>query len=392
MQLLNERLTNWLPKDRPLKRDVRQLGELLGRVLIEQEGHALFALVERIRRLAKRARAAGGGDSTAMRQLTRPLDSLDVDTAARVTRAFHVYFQLVNLAEQNHRIRRKRQYEHAHTQPQRGSIQAIVERLKERNVEPEFIQRLLDKLSIELVMTAHPTETVRRTVLDKHTVVARLLEALDQPLLTPKERDRLRQRLHEEVVLLWQTDELRASWPSALDEARHGLFYVDAVLFDVLPAVHRELERCLRLSFPDTTFRVPSFLRFGTWMGGDRDGNPNVTWEVSWKAPRAQKTLVLAKYIERVEILANRYSQSTERIPVLQECRPMRLPGTLPVPLRLSSSVPPHASSSAPSGTLRRRSVQLPDAAKTPAEMRSYWTRIPSCSVPYYCGTLMSIL
>jgi phosphoenolpyruvate carboxylase len=159
-----------------------------------------------------------------------------------VIRAFAIYFQLVNIAEQNHRIRRKRDYERSAGEAiQPGSIESAVLELKYQNTPAEEVHDILQGISLELVITAHPTEATRRAVLDIHKRIASDVMQLDNPTLTHRERQQLREKLLNEVMILWQTDELRERKPTVLDEVRNGMFYFDETLFDVVPEVYAEL-------------------------------------------------------------------------------------------------------------------------------------------------------
>lgn len=311
----------WLhDKLRPLREDVRFLGDLLGEVLREQGGEALFDAVETVRLLTKRLRRSYSEDVE--RELEEVIRKLDLHTATRVARAFGLYFQLVNLAEQHHRVRRKREYEREHVLPQPGSLESLVRALKSRRLGGTAVRRIIDGLSIELVVTAHPTEATRRTVLAILRALWGLLAARENPLLSPREQDDLRNEMKELLVILWQTSEVRAVKPLPLDEVRQSLFYFDETLFDVLPGVHLQLERELHRQFPELEgqgYRVPCFLRFRSWVGGDRDGNPFVTAEVTRDAVRYYRDLAVRKYIEAVRRMMARFGQSTRLVGVSEE-------------------------------------------------------------------------
>ena len=238
----------------------------------------------------------------------------------QVIRAFSMYFHLINVAEQNHRIRRQRQYQlEDDTIVQPDSIESAILSLKENNINEDMIQDVLNKLSLELVITAHPTEATKRSILEIQQRIAVILKSLDHPLLTKRERRKLEESLFNEVTILWQTDELRHNKPTVLDEVRNGLYYFDQTLFEVLPEIHREVENCLEKNYSTYKWEVPNFLRFGSWIGGDRDGNPNVTPEVTWETLRKQRKLVLKKYKNVLIDLMKRYSHSTTRVEVSQE-------------------------------------------------------------------------
>src|SRR5215471_2969178 len=312
-------------KDAPLRADIRRLGDLLGETLKRFGGERLFEIEEDVRALCKRLRGAqaAGKSAGAERELKRLLRRLSLDETIGVIRAFSVYFQLVNIAEQYHRIRRKRFYElRTPDQPQRGSLAETLRRLRGDFSDPNLLQRVVDRLEIMPVMTAHPTEAARRTLLEKHRRVARLLADFDDENLAPRRRDELQGRLAAEVESVWQTDEVRHTQPTVLDEVNHGLYYFDATLFDAAPTMLEELERRLEENFPGVKLRDgASPLRFGSWIGGDRDGNPFVTPEITWETLRLQQRAVLRKYRDAVADLGRRLSESSRFAPPTDELR-----------------------------------------------------------------------
>ncbi len=301
-----------------LRRDVRFLGNILGEVLVHQGGQELLDIVEKIRESSKSLRAVALPEVfDEFKTLIRHLDS---DNRHQVIRAFAIYFQLVNIAEQNHRIRRKRDYERSAGETlQKGSMESAVQELKNNNFTADEIEALLADLSLELVMTAHPTEAMRRVILDIHKRISEDVKLLDNPTLTFREREQLREKLLNEVITLWQTDELRDRKPTVLDEVRNGMYYFHETLFDVLPELYQELERSLTKHYPDHHWHVPSFLRFGSWIGGDRDGNPSVTADVTWKTLQMQRKLAIREYQRILREMMNSLSFSTTIIDVSEE-------------------------------------------------------------------------
>jgi len=278
-----------------LRRDVRFLGNILGEVLVHQGGNELLGIVEKIREMSKTLRATYIPEI--YEEFKSIIATLEPGVRRSVIRAFAVYFQLVNIAEQNHRIRRKRDYERSSGEAvQPGSIESIVSALKTRGVPADEIQDILQGISLELVMTAHPTEAMRRAILDIHKRIADEMMQLDDPTLTHRERERLREKLLSEVLTLWQTNELRDRKPTVIDEVRNGMYYFDETLFDAIPDVYEELERCLGKYYPGVKWHVPTFLRFGSWIGGDRDGNPSVRANVTWETLLLHRQQALAKY------------------------------------------------------------------------------------------------
>ncbi|MWC27189.1 phosphoenolpyruvate carboxylase [Paenibacillus sp. MMS18-CY102] len=301
-----------------LRRDVRFLGNILGEVLVHQGGEELLEIVEKIREMSKSLRAEYIPEL--YDEFKSTIASLSPDIRHQVIRAFALYFQLVNIAEQNHRIRRKRDYERSAGEgAQPGSIEDAVKVLKERNIAIEDVKDMLNGISLELVMTAHPTEATRRAVLDIHKRIASDVMELDDPTLTHREREKLREKLLNEVFTLWQTDELRGRKPTVIDEVRNGLFFFDETLFEALPNVYEELERCLAKYYPDENWHVPSYLRFGSWIGGDRDGNPSVKAKVTWETLTLHRALALDKYSEALQELMGLLSFSTNIVEVSPE-------------------------------------------------------------------------
>ncbi|GAC43590.1 phosphoenolpyruvate carboxylase [Paenibacillus popilliae] len=301
-----------------LRRDVRFLGNILGEVLVHQGGNELLDIVEKIREISKSLRAVFLPEI--YEEFKQLINTLNPDIRHQVIRAFAIYFQLVNIAEQNHRIRRKRDYERSAGEAvQPGSIESIILDLKERNCSEEELRAILDSISLELVMTAHPTEAMRRAILDIHKRIAEDMMLLDNPTLTYREREQLRDKLLNEVITLWQTDELRDRKPTVLDEVRNGLYYFNETLFDVLPEVYQELERCLDKYYPTQRWHVPTYLRFGSWIGGDRDGNPSVTADVTRETLQMHRKLAIHKYEERLKELFRSLSFNTSIVQVSNE-------------------------------------------------------------------------
>jgi phosphoenolpyruvate carboxylase len=299
----------------PLRQDVKLLGKMLGEILLNHGGSALLDKVEKIRLMCKTLREHF--DQSIYDALKEEITSLDAPMRKQVIRAFSMYFHLINAAEQNHRIRRRRQYQlEDETIVQPASIESAILKLKENNIKEDVIQDVLNTLSLELVITAHPTEATKRSILEIQQRIAEILKSLDHPLLTSRERKKLEESLFNEVSILWQTDELRQTKPTVLDEVRNGLYYFDQTLFEVLPEIHQEVADCLEKNYTQTQWKVPNFLRFGSWIGGDRDGNPNVTHDVTWETLNRQRRLVLKKYKNVLIDLMKRYSHSTSRVEV----------------------------------------------------------------------------
>jgi phosphoenolpyruvate carboxylase len=298
-----------------LRRDVSELGRLLGDTLVEQGGRELLEIEESIRALAKERRKHARRGPAAKR-MQAAVEALDVARAEQVARAFTHYFQLVNLAEQHHRTRRRR--DHARRgDAQPGSFAREIAQLAGRVTRDRFTEALA-RTKVTLVLTAHPSEAQRRTVLDKHRRVATLLARRDRTELTPEEREDVDVALREEVTTLWQTDEIRQERPRVGDEVKSALFYLEEVLFPLIPRFYRALERAARDAFGEG-ITVPPVLAFGSWVGADMDGNPNVTPEVAVDTAYAQGARILAKYLAEVHVLGEALSQSTRRVPVTDD-------------------------------------------------------------------------
>ncbi|HUP25980.1 MAG TPA: phosphoenolpyruvate carboxylase [Thermoanaerobaculia bacterium] len=317
-----ERSIRFPAKDEPLRDDVREVGALVGEMLREQGGEELFAHVESARRLAIRRRESTGEERQRAEQaLADVLRELELDTTRELVRAFSAYFKVVNLAEQVHRIRRRRSYlADPQSASQRESLADALRRL--RSARPDLdagaLQELLDRLRIEPVFTAHPTEATRRVVLEKEQRLARrLVERLD-PSLTLPERRTNRERILTEITTAWQTQQRPPSRPTVADEREHVLFFLTDVLYRVVPAFHEELERALVEVWPEhaETLRVPGVLRFASWVGGDMDGNPNVDASTFRAALSRQRQLALELYRREVRELSGRLTQSPARVSI----------------------------------------------------------------------------
>ena len=281
-----------------LRADVHLLGDLLGRVLVEQEGEVFLALEEQIRALARDAR--GGGDHT---ELDRAVAGLDLPTQARVLAAFSLFFQLANIAEQHHRVRRRRDYEREGAVA-RESIADAVAQLRADGATPDDLLESARRLHVEPVLTAHPTEATRRTVLAAHQRIARRLRALDDPWLTPLRRERVVAGLHAEITALWQTDPVRTTRPRVVDEIRAGLWFFETSLWHVVPAV----VRALRHEIPG----APGPLRFGSWIGGDMDGNPATGAETVREAAERARALARELAMRDIRALAVAWGMSAD--------------------------------------------------------------------------------
>ena len=264
--------------DELLRRDVRFLGDMLGSVIEELAGAEAHALVEEVRRLARERRQ---GRHDAEPALAARIESLNEQQATVVARALGIFFDLSNIAEDRQRIRVLRERERRlHPEPLGESLAAGIAELKALGAPAADVQQVLDRLAVELVFTAHPSEAKRRSIRAKLRRMRKSLEEFDSDHLLPRERARHGADMRSELMLLWQTEFLRPTRPTVLDEVDRGLSIMPR-LWEAVPQVHAALRRALAEHYPGHQFVVPTFLSFGSWMGGDRDGNPFVTADVT---------------------------------------------------------------------------------------------------------------
>jgi phosphoenolpyruvate carboxylase len=299
-----------------LSTTIRLLGDILGDVITELESSVLFETEERIRIAAKDRR---GEDAGAAKQLEAEVEALSVDDARAVSAAFTTYFDLVNLAEEYSRVQQLRERESAnYPVPLGESVADAIALLKKEGVTSAQLQSLFDGLSIELVLTAHPTESRRRTVVSKLQRVARALEQLANNELTPRERKQTLSAIRSEVVGLWLTDRTRTVKPTVTDEVRTGLHFVESVFWDTLPALYADLDEALASHYPEVA-SPSNWLSLASWMGGDRDGNPNVTHKVTAETLRLHRGLAVESHRRTIQELARRLSMSSERLPAITD-------------------------------------------------------------------------
>ncbi|HEY1455591.1 MAG TPA: phosphoenolpyruvate carboxylase [Candidatus Dormibacteraeota bacterium] len=270
-----------------LRKEVRLLGDMLGQVLVEFGGEDLLSAVERLRRTVIAARESDEEEIAAARLVA----SFTVERAEQVARAFTCYFQLINLAEERHRARALRERERDAT-PLVESLAETIEEIRRRHGD-DRLRELLSDFVVQPVLTAHPTESRRRAVVAAVTRVGAQLEVLEDPRASDREQREARHRMLEEIDILWRTAQLRSTQLRPLDEVRSVMTVFDESLFETVTAIYRDLEHALARGAGATTEPVRPFLRFGSWVGGDRDGNPSVTSEVTWQAMEIQSDHVL---------------------------------------------------------------------------------------------------
>src|SRR5881394_131752 len=305
-------------KDRALREDVHRLGTLVGELVREQGGEALFDLVETARKLAIAQRE---GDRDANSELTALLGALAPSTARDFIRAFSTYFQMVNMAEKVHRIRRRRAYLRDATVPQPFGFIDICQKLKAQGVDADEIERALATIKIQPVFTAHPTEVTRRTLLRKEHSIARYLVDMMDPYLTPNELEAMLGKVRQEMTTGWQTAERAEEGVRLRDEAEHVMFFMTDVLYRMVPPFYENLESALAGAFAErgTRIRVPIVAQFGTWVGGDMDGNPHITAKSIRQTLARQRSLVIELYHRECMALAGQLSQGADRVRVSDE-------------------------------------------------------------------------
>ncbi len=294
-----------------LREDVKHLGAMVGEILAEQESPEFLSQVEAIRVAAIQRRE----HAQAIDKLAKDLSGLPLEQSERLVRAFALWFQAVNLAERVHRIRRRRDYQKAGAAPQPGGLEATIQQLKADGVSLPELLEVLQRLHIEPVFTAHPTEAVRRALLDKERdVVRRLIDDIDRGL-TPDERRKSRERIRVSLTSAWQTSEMPAVKPTVKDEMEHVGFYLSEVLYRVLPTFQEALEEAVIVTYGECP-SLPNVLRFSTWVGGDMDGNPNVGATTILDTLNSQREMVLNAYRRDIFELRTVLTQSMPRIAV----------------------------------------------------------------------------
>ncbi|WP_158793434.1 phosphoenolpyruvate carboxylase [Granulicella sp. L60] len=342
-------------KEAPLRRDVRSLGVLLGEVLREQAGDPLYDAVEALRRtaIARReaearqdteASQAGAPDASAHLQHALTLVhsySKDLTVAYQLARAFSFYFELINLAETNHRKRRRISHQlseglSATGAVQRGDLRGTLRRLRQAGITADQAHALLRRICVSPVFTAHPTEVARRSVMFKRRRISDLLEQLDRIPVPEPHLESLERDLTAEITALWQTDDVRSARPTVRDEIRMALDYYESSLFDTLPVLYSEVASALHAEYPPeketkivtnsnskespnspaSISDLPQLISFGSWIGGDRDGNPFVTPQATRDALAMAYSLLQSHYRRRLQNIFEQLGSSTQQVPV----------------------------------------------------------------------------
>ncbi|MCB2203546.1 phosphoenolpyruvate carboxylase [bacterium] len=302
-----------LPGDKEalLRRDIRELGAMLGDVLSEQEGRDFFEIVELIRSLTKSYRTDGSPETE--RSIRDIVEALDLATAHKLIRAFTFFFVVVNAADEIHRIRRQRVHAAASDDARPGSLREALEDMALEGLQAGDLHSVLSSMQLLPVFTAHPTEATRQTVLRKILHIGELLLRRDTTQLTAEEQEELRQDIKTELTILWQTNAIRTQKMTVRDEVRRGLFYFRHILYESIPPFYRRLNHDIAELYGSVE-PAPVLLRFGSWIGGDRDGHPYVTTDITRMTFDLHRRQILQLYIADMDRLFNTLSNSTRLV------------------------------------------------------------------------------
>jgi phosphoenolpyruvate carboxylase len=303
-------LTLSQPNDAELRARVKLLGHLLGDVILNLAGAEVYDAVEKLRTGYIGLRKEDNPRKRA--QLMRLIESLDVDTLTQVIRAFSIYFSLVNIAEEDFQHQQRYRAIRAGKKLWVGSFDTTLQKLKQQNLSAGQIQNMLDQLAYIPVFTAHPTESKRRSMMNALRRIFLVNDKLNDPRLGKHQRQEIIDELQTEIQILWRSNEVREYKPQVMDEIKHGLYFFRTSLFGAVPQTYRNLERKLAKHYPQSRIHVPSFLSFGSWIGGDRDGNPFVKPETTAMALRLQCQVILEEYIERIHELTRQLTHAAD--------------------------------------------------------------------------------
>jgi phosphoenolpyruvate carboxylase len=305
--------TNISSKDLPLREDIRLLGRILGDTLREQEGEATYELVEHVRRSAVLFRKTQ--DDNDRDELEKLLDNLTPANTLSVVRGFSYFSQLANIAEDLHHNRRRRAHLKSGSKPQEGSIQLALERLLDKKVSAQKLQEFFDKAVISPVLTAHPTEVQRKSILDNQLIISSLLSDRDRLDMTPEELQENEIALRRFILVLWDTRMLRYTKLTVQDEIKNGLTFYGHTFLTEIPKLYANLERQLEKQY-NQQFEIAPMLNVGSWIGGDRDGNPFVTAEVMSDAASQHSAVALEFYLSETNLLGLRLSVSSRVVEI----------------------------------------------------------------------------
>jgi phosphoenolpyruvate carboxylase len=298
-------------RDKQLRSRVKLFGNLLGKIIEEQAGSDVLTAVETLRKGYISLRRS---ENPRRRQrLAALIEEIDADTLTHVVRAFSIYFSLVNIAEEAYQHRERRLQVHAGGALWKGSFDSVLRDFKIQGIGTKQAQQLLDRMAYMPVFTAHPTEAKRRTLMENMRRIFLLSEQLNDLRLSKEERSEVTRQMEMEIQILWKTDEVRTHRPEVRDEIKNGLFYFRESLFEAVPQVYRNMHKALKRIYGNEaeTLRIPNFIKFGSWIGGDRDGNPFVTAETTVQAVRLHQREVLREYLRQTIRLSHILTQSS---------------------------------------------------------------------------------
>lgn len=302
--------------DSRLQSDIQYLEDALDEVIRDQEGDPLFRLVEEFRTACKKIKYRY--DPSIEEFLIHEAERLNTATSSKLIQAFALYFYLLNTAEENFGMQQRREVQR-HGGVVKGSFEDCLDRLQKTRLDRETLVDLLNTLSVEPVMTAHPTEAKRLTILKKYRKIYLTIFKKENPIWTPEEKALLRDDIINEIQKLWQTGDIFLERPTVEEEVTNGLHYFRETFYVVIPKLYRSLLRSMEKFYPDRDIHIPPALKFGSWIGGDRDGNPNVTPEVTRWTLRTHKNLILQLYIQSIHNLIGSLSQSTTKVTISKE-------------------------------------------------------------------------
>jgi phosphoenolpyruvate carboxylase len=288
-------------KNEPLRTDIRLLGRALGDTVREQEGEEVFEIVERVRQTA--VRFAREGDPAARAELAALLDPLSRDTTQTVVRAFSYFLQLANIAEDEHHIRRRRAHDLAGSPPREGSLVHALDQLAASGITPDAVVDFFAHALVSPVLTAHPTEVQRQSLIRNHRDLAHLLDQRERLQMTPEEDAENRLGLANAILTLWQSRMLRPVRLKVLDEVKNGISFFKETFFTELPRLYVQVAQQLHKRYPEENWALPPFFRIGSWIGGDRDGNPFVTADILRETLRLQSAAALNHYLDEIHEL-----------------------------------------------------------------------------------------
>lgn len=298
------------PHDKELRSRVKLLGNLLGNIILNLAGVQVYDAVEKLRTGYIALRQEDNPRQRA--QLMKLIESLDVDTLTQVIRAFSIYFSLVNIAEEDFQHQERYRTIRNNKPLWTGSFDATLNKFKQQGMGAIQVQSLLHQLAYMPVFTAHPTESKRRSMMNALRRIFVVNDKLNDYRLSKSQRDEILLELETEIQILWRSNEVREYKPQVMDEIKHGLYFFRTSLFEAVPAVYRNLERKLTKYYPQDRITVPSFLRFGSWIGGDRDGNPFVKPETTATAMRVQSRVIIEEYLHRLNELTRQLTHASD--------------------------------------------------------------------------------